>query len=300
MCRFLAYLGRPVLLEDLLITPEHSLLRQASAPRFQRHGTSNPDGFGVGWYAETTARADTTLTSPPEVPNAAGLSVGPQRYRTAAPIWADHSFSLFARQTRSTAVLGHVRSATPGLPVEESGSHPFTSGPWLFAHNGSLQGFCDGTSSALRKQVSEGRMAGVEGATDSEVLFALALDHLDAGAEPGTALTRVIATCLTIGADPSAHRLNMVLTDGVRLATTAWGDTLFVLHDAGLAQGAAIVASEPADDHPAWRQLPDRTLVEQTMTRLAIAPIAPQLETPRLRVTPSTTVRSAPQRREVR
>lgn len=254
MCRFFAYLGPSVSLEDLLVTPEHSLLRQASTPRHQRHGNGNPDGFGVGWY---------------------GAEVQPERYRTSTPMWEDRTFTKFAGQTRSTVVVGHVRNATPGLPIEESGAHPFTSGPWLFAHNGSVHGFCDGTRSALRTRVSEHRVAEIEGATDSEMLFALALDHLDAGAEPGAALAGVINSCSAISDDPLAHRLNMVLTDGIRLAATAWGDTLFVLEDTGLARGGVVVASEPADDHPAWEQASDRSLVEATATTLAVNLIAP-------------------------
>ena len=50
MCRHLAYLGPPVTLASLLYDPPHSLLRQSWAPRMQRHGTVNADGYGVGWY----------------------------------------------------------------------------------------------------------------------------------------------------------------------------------------------------------------------------------------------------------
>ena len=52
MCRHTAYLGPPATLASLLIDPPHSLYRQAWAPRRQRHGTVNADGFGVGWYAD--------------------------------------------------------------------------------------------------------------------------------------------------------------------------------------------------------------------------------------------------------
>ncbi|MDQ3145520.1 MAG: class II glutamine amidotransferase, partial [Actinomycetota bacterium] len=50
MCRHLAYLGPPVSLEEVLGGPPHALLRQSWAPRCQRHGTVNADGFGVGWW----------------------------------------------------------------------------------------------------------------------------------------------------------------------------------------------------------------------------------------------------------
>ena len=94
MCRHLAYLGPPASLRSLLIDPPHSLYRQAWAPRRQRHGTVNADGFGIGWYA--------------------GSDPVPARYRRGEPIWGDPSFPGIARVTSSGAVLAAVRSATPG------------------------------------------------------------------------------------------------------------------------------------------------------------------------------------------
>ena len=103
-------------LRSLLIDPPHSLYRQAWAPRLQRHGTVNADGFGVGWYAD-------------------GDPV-PARYRRAVPIWGDPSLPDLARVTRSGAVLAAVRSATAGTALGEAAAAPFASGPWLFSHNG--------------------------------------------------------------------------------------------------------------------------------------------------------------------
>src|SRR2546430_13674869 len=107
MCRFLAYLGPPVSLHELLYGPDNGLVHQAYAPRHQRHGRINADGFGVGWYAPDVR---------PE----------PARYRTTTPMWADASFSSVAGVISSRAVLAAVRNATPGLPVDESNTPPFT------------------------------------------------------------------------------------------------------------------------------------------------------------------------------
>jgi glutamine amidotransferase len=71
MCRHLAYLGPSATLGSVLIEPPHSLYRQAWAPRRQRYGTVNADGYGVGWYA-----AD---------------DPDPARYRSTGPVWADES-----------------------------------------------------------------------------------------------------------------------------------------------------------------------------------------------------------------
>jgi glutamine amidotransferase len=235
MCRFVAYLGPPVSLDELLLQPPHSLLRQSWAPRHQTHGVVNADGFGVGWYDRAVR---------PE----------PARYRSARPMWADRNLPSLAPLTRSTAVLAAVRSATPPLPVEETNSPPFADGPWLFAHNGAAD------VSALRRTVSDRRLAGLQGTTDSEVLFALALDRLDQGASPADALRSVV--------DIANGRLNLVLTDGVVVVATACGNSLFVRSGRGV-----VVASEPFDDEPGWEPVPDRSLVEATAESVRTAPL---------------------------
>ena len=108
MCRHLAYLGPPVTLRALLIDPPHGLYRQAWAPRRQRYGTVNADGFGVGWYA-------------PDDP-------APARYRRPVPIWGDESFADVARVTTASAVLAAVRCATEGTDLGTAAVAPFTSG----------------------------------------------------------------------------------------------------------------------------------------------------------------------------
>lgn len=232
MCRHLAYLGPPVTLHDLLVAPEHSLLRQSWAPRLQRHGTVNADGFGVGWW---------DLARRPEA----------ARYRRAVPMWGDRSFASIAGVIQAAAVVAAVRGATPPAPAEESGTAPFAAGRWLFSHNGAVDGWGDGMALSLRAKVSDGRAAGIEGCCDSEVLFALVLDRIDAGASPGEALAATVG--LTEG------RLNLLVADGRRIAATAWGDTLFVLRVEG---GGSVVASEPYDEDPGWEEVPDRSLVE--------------------------------------
>ena len=49
MCRWLAYSGSPVLLDDLLFRPDHSLIDQSLHSRLGAT-TTNGDGFGIGWY----------------------------------------------------------------------------------------------------------------------------------------------------------------------------------------------------------------------------------------------------------
>ena len=247
MCRFVAYLGPPLTLEALVLQPPHSLLRQSWAPRHQGRGLLNADGFGVGWY------------DPRQRPE-------PARYRTARPLWADRSFASFAGLVSSPAVMAAVRSATPPSPVEESGSPPFTAGPWLFAHNGAVDGFHSGLGPGLRRLVSDARALVIEGASDSEVLFALVLDRLDAGARPAEALVDVVALVL----ERATARLNLVLTDGQEVAATAVGNSLFLRED----PASVVVASEPFDDEPRWAPVPDGSVTEGDVRRgLSVRPL---------------------------
>lgn len=252
MCRFLGYLGPPVSLHDLVFAPEHSLVRQSYAPRHQRHGRVNADGFGVGWYDRSIR---------PE----------PARYRSDRPIWSDRSLPSMAGLVRSGAVMAAVRDASAPAPVEESGSPPFAAGPWLFAHNGAVEDFGGDAVWQLRQRVSRRRLAGIEGVSDSEVIFALALDALDHGASAADASSSAVAEVLAV----APARLNLLLTDGTTLVATAWGDTLFVLDRQGMAGEGVVVASEPHDDHPGWQPIPDASLVVVTDAGVTLAHLAP-------------------------
>ncbi|MEX1008499.1 MAG: ergothioneine biosynthesis protein EgtC [Acidimicrobiia bacterium] len=229
MCRHLAYLGPPAALHQLLFGAPHSLCEQARAPRHQTSGNSNPDGWGVGWYLNGARE--------------------PNRYRTVTPIWDDTDFVDTSRVIESGAFVGAARLASPGATIEDTGNAPFVSGSWLFSLNGAVGGFMKGVGDQLRAGVSATRLAGIEGDSDSEVLFALALDRLDAGDPPAAALSNVVdqVTGITKG------RLNMLLTDGHQLAATRLGNSLFV-------RGATVV-SEPLDDKPGWREVPDGSVV---------------------------------------
>jgi glutamine amidotransferase len=239
MCRHLAYLGPPRSLASLLYEPAQSLERQSWRPLRQREGAMNADGWGVGWWD-------------------AAVRPEPARYRTAAPMWTDRSFRSVAEVVQSGAITAAVRSATPPSPIVDTGNAPFADGPWLFSLNGFVVGFRGPIGEGLRRLVSEPRAIGIEGTTDSEVLFALVLDALDRGATPAAALASVTAEVLS----RTDARLNLLLTDGHVIVASSCGNSLFTLGDDGLATGGVLVASEPLDDHPAWVEVPDRSIVE--------------------------------------
>lgn len=241
MCRMVAYVGSTLTLEELLVKPPHSLLRQCWEPRSQSSGVVNADGFGVGWYDQARR---------PE----------PARYRSTLPMWADRSFASMAGVVASTAVLAAARSATPPLPTEESATPPFTAGPWLFAHNGAVAGFRDGAGSRLRRLLSERREAAIVGSSDSEVLFALTLERLDEGVLPADALASVVATV----AVAAGGTLNLLLTDGHSIWGTAHGDSLVTR----TTSDSVIVASEASDDEPGWQAVPDGSVVSAAPGRV--------------------------------
>jgi glutamine amidotransferase len=249
VCRHLAYVGPSVTLEKLLLQPPHSLRQQASAPRYQTHGSINADGFGVGWY-DRDLRAE------------------PGRYRTTRPMWEDVSFASIAGLVKTNAMLAAVRNASPGMPHEETANAPFTEGPWLFSHNGFVPGFHSGVGRALRRKVSQQRATAMAGLTDSQLLFGLVLDRLDAGASPAQALVSVVEMV----EDLTTARLNFLLTDGERIAATAVRNSLFVFDDRDLT-GAVVIASEPHDDKPAWEAVPEGSLVDFADEKLEIRPL---------------------------
>ncbi|MFF7297087.1 ergothioneine biosynthesis protein EgtC [Streptomyces sp. NPDC008265] len=247
MCRHLAYVGPPVPLGRLLSEPLHALVRQSWEPRRQRHGTVNADGFGVGWYAE-------------------GDPV-PARYRRAGPVWADLSFTDLARVVRSGAFLAAVRDATTAGADGEAAAAPFADGPWLFSHNGAVRDWPGSVAAAAGALPAE-ELLSLPARTDSALVWALVLRRLRAGDDLGTALAEPVRE---LSSAAPGSRLNLLLTDGAAIAATAWGDSLWYLADP--AERRTVVASEPYDDDTRWCEVPDRTLLTATATRVRLTPL---------------------------
>jgi gamma-glutamyl hercynylcysteine S-oxide hydrolase len=225
VCRHLAWLGAPRSLGELLLEPPHGLLVQSYAPRRQRHGRMNADGWGVGFYAP----------SRPE----------PARWRSSRPLWSDASFASVAPVISSGCVLAAVRSATAGMPADETAAAPFMSGRWLLSHNG----------------VVDRTVLGPHPAAESVCDSALLAAHLF---ELGPAQLPAFVTMLG-RRDPGA-RLNLLLTDGRQILATRWNDTLSVL----ATDDGVVVASEPYDDDPRWADVPEHHLLEVAAGAVAL------------------------------
>lgn len=245
MCRHLAYVGPPVHLGALLVDAPHALVDQARAPRFQMSGNDNPHGYGVAWYPPGEAT--------------------PARERRTRAMWDDDAVDDLARVGPARVVVAAARLASPGSPVEVSGNAPFVAGRYAWSLNGVVDGWHRGVGDDVRGMISPARAAGIEGITDGEALFALALDRLDAGASPGEAVADVLRTAT----DRSTGRLNFLLADGGTVAATAWGNSLFV--NAG--DDAVVIASEPLDDDPGWDRVADHTVVTAAPGSLTQRPL---------------------------
>jgi glutamine amidotransferase len=203
LCRHLAWLGAPRTVASLVLEHPHGLLQQSYAPRRQRRGLMNADGWGVGFFADGR----------PE----------PVRWRSPRPLWAEASFASVAPILSSGAVLAAVRSATVGMPLDERAAAPFTDGRWLLSHNGRVdRGVLPATHDA-------------ESVCDSAVLaahvFAQGADKVDrvvrevAELDPAATLSLLLTdgssiTAVTWG-DPASY---LVEPDGIVVASEPWDD----------------------------------------------------------------------------
>jgi predicted glutamine amidotransferase len=193
MCRWLAYSGSPILLEELLYKPEHSLIDQSLHARLGVD-TTNGDGFGVGWYGPNTET--------------------PAVFRSIEPAWNDRNLREVASHVQSPLFLAHIRAST-GTAVQQTNCHPFRHGRWLWVHNGLVRDF-HRVKRELALAVDESLYPQMEGSTDSEMLFYLALTF---GLEenPPAAVERMVGHVEEVGhRHGTEHPIQMTIgtTDG--------------------------------------------------------------------------------------
>ncbi len=151
MCRWLAYTGSKVLLDDLLFKPAHSLIDQSLNSQMGAT-TTNGDGFGLGWYDDQAS---------------------PLLFRSTIPAWSDRNLKELSRYVESSLVFAHIRAAT-GTPIQQTNCHPFRFGRWLWMHNGAIRQFHT-LKRDLAFAVDPSLYPEIEGSTDTELFFYLAL-----------------------------------------------------------------------------------------------------------------------------
>jgi predicted glutamine amidotransferase len=175
MCRWIAYSGSPILLEELLYKPDHSLIDQSLHARLGVE-TTNGDGFGVGWYGS---------------PNGT-----PAAFRSIEPAWNDRNLREVAGHVESPLFLAHIRAST-GTAVQQTNCHPFRFGKWLWVHNGLVREF-PRVKRELVLMVDESLYTSIEGSTDSELMFYLALT-LGLEEDPPGAVERMVGLVEEVG-----------------------------------------------------------------------------------------------------
>jgi predicted glutamine amidotransferase len=154
MCRWLAYMGNPQLLSDILFSATHSIVMQSLASTEGAEPT-NGDGFGVGWYSTDIDK--------------------PALYRTVEPAWHDKNMKDMSKHIRAGTIFAHVRAASPTCGyVQQTNCHPFRYKNWLFMHNGAIRSF-QRIKRELMLRIEPELFKEIQGTTDSEMFFYLAL-----------------------------------------------------------------------------------------------------------------------------
>ena len=151
MCRFLAWVGAPRFLDDLILEQEQSLIEQSKNALIGKT-TINADGFGVAFYQNRET---------------------PCTFKDTHPAWSNANLKQITHHTRSSLFLAHIRSST-GMAISRNNCHPSSVGKWCFMHNGQVGGhekFRQALDALIPAELYKFRY----GATDSEAIFLIAM-----------------------------------------------------------------------------------------------------------------------------
>ncbi|MCF3974018.1 class II glutamine amidotransferase [Paracoccus salsus] len=257
MCRWAAYMGKPIFLEEIVSRPAHSLIRQSQgATRCQT--PVNADGFGLAWYGER-----------PE----------PGLYRDVMPAWSDPNLRSLVCQVRSGLFMAHVRAST-GTATSRNNCHPFVVGSWSFMHNGQFGGY-DGFRRDAELLIPDAFYSHRMGATDSEALFLIALGEGLAD-DPKGAMTRAVGRmaelALRRGSTPHV-RATCAFSDGrtlyaLRYASDDQAPTLFHRWSDSR-QGRAVVSEPLETDEGDWQEVPQGSFCSFSAGEVAISDFTP-------------------------
>ncbi len=264
MCRWIAYSGQPIFIEQLITLPEHSLVEQSlnTEMNFRSDGSlmaTNGDGVGIGWYAERSE---------------------PGLYKDDRPAWSNNNLRQLCKQIRARIFFAHVRATTTGA-VQRSNCHPFKHKNWIFQHNGDVSEFPK-LRRDLQMDIAPEYFGDIQGTTDSETFFWLAVTY---GLEenPKAALQKMVKRVkkALVDNDMKDGRLNLscAISDGqnvytIRYAHNAKSKTQFYSSESGwihnTRSGSAgtayfpeeniVIVSEPLDNFDnKWTEIPDNS-----------------------------------------
>ena len=213
MCRALAYLGRPILVDDLLYGTDSSLASQVYDAELYAY--LNLGGFGLAAWGEGLADPD-----------------APLHYRTPSLPIFDRNLRSLARNLTVEALVAHVRGVfyEHGESLTVHNVHPFRfeGTRVVLGMNGTLSRFAEMRYDLLG-QIRPEVARHIEGNTDSEWVYALLLSQLSDPAAPATPrqLERATEATLRIlretrdrhGID-TASEMNLLVGDGRTIIAT--------------------------------------------------------------------------------
>ena len=226
MCRWLAYSGKAIFLEELIENPGNSLIKQ-SLNASESKTAINGDGFGLGWY---------------------GAKSSPGIYREILPAWADQNLLSLCQQISSRLFFAHVRAST-GTFTSRANCHPFSFDNWMFMHNGQIAEY-EKVRRDIENLIPDKHYLGREGTTDSEALF-LALYQFGLPEDPIGAVSKLCNKVNQLMASKGitdAFRFTATLSDGeciyaFRYSSDARAPSLYYR----CTGEGVVIASEPLD-----------------------------------------------------
>lgn len=264
MCRWIAYTGQPIYIDQIATVPTHSLVKQSLDSRL-RFSTDNEvlnvngDGFGIGWYNEK------------EVP---GI------FKDESPAWSNQNLLNVSQQIKARIFFAHIRAATTG-DVQRSNCHPFKFKNWMFQHNGYISDFNE-----IRQELCSGigpdYYKNIKGNSDSEIFFHIALSY-GLQNDPKTALKKAIKRVQKVAGDKKTEgniNLSCALSDGETMYTFRYAEgekantqfyssafnvglTAHIPEEKCPRPGRNIViVSEPLDSlEKNWKEIPENTFM---------------------------------------
>jgi len=247
MCRFAAYFGlKEILLDELLVNPKNSLIKQSHEAREGAHGI-NADGFGVAWYNFE-------------------ISCYPGIFKSTQPAWNDNNLTHISQKIKSSCFMAHVRASTVG-DVNQNNCHPFAFKEYSMVHNGTIRNF-DKYKKEMVNKIDEELFLQIRGNTDSECLFFLIITYVRSGNSLEDSVKKAIAWVTEIQKNCDGFsRINIVITDGKDLIATRYvskGETSLSLNyciksNASDKKISSIILSSEAlnDNDEVWFEVPE-------------------------------------------
>lgn len=275
MCRWLAYSGRPIAIDTLLVKPGNSLIRQSLSAR-RGIVPTNGDGFGLGWYGDLDR---------------------PGLFKDTMPAWNDANLLSLSEQIRSPLFFAHVRAST-GTATTRLNCHPFRHGRWMFMHNGQIGGYSR-LRRALEQRIEPDLYTCREGTTDSEAFFYLALGF-GLEQDPAGAFARTVGFVEDLMRRHHVEepfRMTAAASDGRRIialrhSSDGASPSLFYGHGCdvtvdtdsvqfGIGSGTVLILSEPLDAvSGSWNEIGEDELLSVAEGAVTVQPFAPVLAEP--------------------